>query len=286
MRIGIVGHGSIGRRHAANARALGHEVKVYDPANVRDFSHEHKLYDWCEAAVIATPTLWHEGPLRACIERGKHALVEKPLSTLYSKALADLISEAKAKGLTIMMGNNLRFHDCVKVAKEKIERSAIAPVWAHFTCATPPNQNEKEGVILSSGAHEVDVATHLFGPVDYVAGASARYTETHDDVADFTLVHKNGVRSSFHLDFITELRTRDFWISGGDRHFYSHSDNRSYRFMGHAEQFPGSYDDDYVDEMRSFVDHIGGKETSGATGQDGLDTLRVLLDVKTKAAFQ
>src|SRR5882724_9266173 len=109
MKIGIVGHGAI-------VRQLGHQTIVYDPANQSDVRFEREVYDKADAVVLSTPSYCHEAGLRACVERGKHVLIGKPL-------------------------------------------------WAHFTCAQPSSKALylSDGVILSSGAHEVDLALHLFG---------------------------------------------------------------------------------------------------------------------------
>jgi predicted dehydrogenase len=295
MKIGIIGLGSIGKRHAINATNLGHDVYTFDPFVKGDsrFRREGDLLDWCDAAVISSPTLCHEASLHACIERGKHALVEKPLATLISPRLPELLRTADEKNLVIMMGNNLRFHPGVEYAKKWL--GLRTPTWANFICATPPIHNAHEGVILSTGAHEVDVAIHLFGPVQYVAGASARYlsrgSTSVEDVADFTLVHVGKMRSTFHLDFSTAHRIRQFWIATEDGNLEIDLDERTYfdpqKETDDGAYFGGSYDDDYVAEMREFTRQIEGDfgVNVGATGHDGLETLSVLLNVRAKAAF-
>ena len=68
MKIGILGYGSIGRRHADNAKKLGHEVIVYDPMlQHNDVKFEREVYDQAVAVVIATPSTLHEAGLRACV---------------------------------------------------------------------------------------------------------------------------------------------------------------------------------------------------------------------------
>lgn len=284
MKIGILGHGSIGNRHAANARTLGHEVKVYDPAMIggSDFKFERDLYDWCDAAVISTPTPFHEGLMRACIERGKHALVEKPISIDIGR-LPELLDLADEKKLVVMMGNNLRFHLGVRCAKAWV--GTHKPIWASFICATEMIRNAQDGVILSTGAHEVDLAMHLLGPVAHVAGASATFLP--EDMADFTLAHESGARSTFHLDFKTEHRVREFWVAteSGNLRIDLNARTSWHPETMRGEYLGGSYDNDYLTEMRSFISRIEGDDVAGATGRDGLETLRVLLDVKTKAAF-
>lgn len=287
MKIGIVGYGSIGERHANNAQVLGHEVKVFDPQKRRDYKFERMIYEECDAIVVATPSPYHEGPLRAAIERGKHVLIEKPISTSIG-SLPLLLDFAKEKKLVVMMGNNLRFHPCVQQAKEWIAEDKIGtPIWAHFTCATKSVKPIylSDGVILNTGSHEVDLALHLFGPAKVVM-ANARHVEVNnDDIADFLLEHASGVRSSFHLDFVTPNEIRDAWIVGKYDKIGIELRNRNVSLGSRASARPGKYDGDYFDEMDAFFKRIAGETTPGATGDDGLATLRVLLDVRKMAGL-
>lgn len=287
MKIGIVGHGSIGKRHAENAAALGHDVIVYDPAGRMDVRFEREVYEQADAVVIATPSPFHESGIRACIERGKHVFCEKPISIGIGH-LPLLVTEAAKKGLVFMMGNNLRFHPCVQQAKIWITQKEIGdPIWANFICSAEATKKayRGDGVILNTGSHEVDLALYLLGPAKVIC-ASAKYVDDQDVLADFILQHQSGARSSFHIDFETPNEVREFWISG-EKNIGVSLPTRAITLTGlPARQAPGSYDDDYRNEMMAFVERIEGRFAPGASGEDGLATLRVLLDVKKKAGIQ
>lgn len=289
MKIGVVGYGSIGKRHATNARALGHDVRIYDPAVLEgyDFKFEYQLYDWCDAAVIATPAPFHEGGVRAAVERGKHVLVEKPISIAIG-GLPAILESAAEKKLIVMTGCNMRMHPCVQMAKRWIVEGSIGrPLWSHFTCATLSAKAPylSDGVILNTGAHEVDIALYLLGPARVIS-AMARAQRAGDEFANFTLEHDTGVISSFTLNFVTPHEVREFWIAGEDDNIGVDLPGRhiTCRRLG-SSVGPGDYDIDYVNEMRAFIDRIDGKITPGASGQDGLATLRVLLDVRKMAGL-
>lgn len=296
MKIGIVGMGSIGQRHAANAHKLGHEVKVYDPWVQRDFSREAHLYDWCDACVVATPSMFHEGPLRAAVERSKHVLIEKPISTGIG-GLPAILTSAAYKQLVVMMGNNLRFHPAVLRAKQYIASNMLGELrWANFICATEwTSTAARDGVILNTGSHEVDIALHLFGPAVIVSASAEAMQilrpgtadcDTNPGVAlerwaDFILLHDGGVRSSFHIDIDTTDRVRQFWISGTERSRRFDLDRRT----ADEDFFGGSYAADYVTEMQAFIDRIEGKQTIGASGGEGLECLELLLDIRKRTGL-
>lgn len=279
MKIGVVGYGSIGKRHAENAAKLGHEVVVYDPASRRDVKFERDVYDQVDACVIATPSPFHESGIRACIERGVHILAEKPISTSIG-LLPDLLRIADEKGLVVMMGNNLRLHPCVQQVKQWLGAGEIGdPLWANFICAHTTQKYTSDGVVLNTGAHEVDLALYLFGPATCVVASET------DASANFILQHDSGVRSTFLLDHATPHRIREFWIAGEKKNIGVDVDARRMSLGTEATQGPGSYSDDYLNELRAFVDRINGVFAPGASGHDGLATLKVLLDIRKKAGL-
>jgi predicted dehydrogenase len=287
MKIGVVGYGSIGQRHAANATKLGHEVIVYDPMlQHNDVKYEREIYEQADAVVIATPSGCHEAGLRACIERGKHVLVEKPISVSLGQ-LETLLKVADEKRLVVMMGNNLRFHPCV----QEIKRSEISwRLWANFICSTTTDKPGylSDGVTLCTGSHEVDLALYLLGPAQVL-------TATGDEkMMDFVLLHDSGARSSFHLDFVTGREVRQFWIGYERKCILVDLPARSIKthFVDgdiNTWRYPGSYDYDYEREMRDFIRQAEGAPAiygnRAATGEDGLAALKVLLAVKKMAGI-
>lgn len=299
MKVGIVGYGSIGKRHATNALALGHQVFVYDPAERSDVKFERMIYDTCDAVVIATPSWVHISGIRACAERGRHMLVEKPIATS-DRTLREMLDFAASKNLVVMMGNNLRFHPCVQQAKLQIDVGEIGkPIWASFTCAQFGQKYLDEGVTLNTGAHEVDVALHLFGPARVISACARKIDAMQyggDSMVDFVLEHENGVRSSFHLDNFTPIWIREFRVIGNDGDLHGNLLARTLTArltdpklpgITHTHDFKGhgSYDTDYRDEMAAFFDRIKGVARPGATGEDGFATLDILLEVRSKAGI-
>ena len=49
------------------------------------------------------------------------------------------------------------------------------------------------------------------------------------------------------------------------------------------EEFISEWKDDYRDEMRAFMDRINHKHVDGATGADGVATLKVILAAREAA---
>lgn len=276
MKIGIVGYGSIGKRHARNFQQLGHQVLIYDPAlkvtDVRNqVGFEREIYDQADAVVVCSPSWMHPGALRASIERGKPVLVEKPIGTSTPETIADLLAHAVRKSVPVMMGNMLRFHPIVDHYKKTDAREYR---WGSFIVEGPVSAtNRQDGVLLNSGSHEVDLAMYMLGPVTRVLAAHVEGDRVGDTVADFILEHESGCRSAFHLEWRDEM-VRFVNVAGDNRSHHSFS-----MLLGEE-----TWNEVYLHEAKSFIDMIEGKpDPRRATGDDGLATLRVLLDVKKKA---
>lgn len=273
--IGVIGYGSIGKRHADNLQAMGHTVNVYDPE--QGFTTYPKAVD---AYVIASPTNLHLQHMQmAMFDYGKDVFVEKPIA---HKLDVDLKSDH-----ILMVGYNLRFHSCVKAAKQWLAEGRVGDLlWADFICA---QHNDKpiylrDGVILN-WSHEIDLALYLLGPAE-VVGSSTRLTDGHDDMTDILLAHAGGVRSSIHLDYLTDPEIRGFTIVGTKGTINANLvSRRAWCGDNYARDVDDSWDANYVEEMKAFIDRIDGKETIGCTAQEGLDVLKICLEVRKQAGL-
>jgi len=287
MKIGVIGLGSIGMRHAKNLVALGHSVYGADirpdlevPFEIGvdggDFKRE------VDAFVIASPTRLHYQHAVMAGEAGKPAFIEKPLSD----------KERFSYLLPCMIGYNLRFHGCVLKTIEWINAGRIGkPLWANFTCGQFNDKPAylRDGVVLN-WSHEIDLALHLLGP-GHLEASSVRIIDGCDDMADILITHENGCRSTIHLDYITKPEQRHFTIQGEtgritctlpSRNLFLLTPDKEQADWFHCR---GSYDQDYIDEMKAFIDRIEGKETPGCTGAEALRVLEICLEVRRQAGM-
>ncbi len=122
LRVGVVGVGHIGSNHARLYAEMpsAEFTAVYDVEPLRSrtiasrFGPESaiSLDDFIEkidAASVATPTSTHYEVARALLAKGKHVLVEKPITdnTSHATELAEL---AERNGLILQVGHVERFN--------------------------------------------------------------------------------------------------------------------------------------------------------------------------------
>ena len=120
MKLLVIGYGSIGKRHAQNARFLDHEVVLLrhlkGDANTDGFREYYSFDDmlrsdgYPDGAIVCSPTSNHFKDVRTLVEHNIPFLLEKPptdslSSTLAMKAIIDGKSFAKYD-----IAFNLRYH--------------------------------------------------------------------------------------------------------------------------------------------------------------------------------
>jgi len=117
LRIGVVGVGHIGSNHARLYAEIpsAEFTAVYDvdPFRSRTIGGKFgaataksldEFMDMVDAASVATPTNTHYAIARLLLAKGKHVLVEKPITdnTAHATELADL---ATSSGLILQVGH-------------------------------------------------------------------------------------------------------------------------------------------------------------------------------------
>lgn len=283
--IGVIGLGSIGKRHALNLLKLGHAVVVQDV-------NENAVKDLIgvgataagevDAYVVAAPTEFHipiYEKLTASSSGKKPIFMEKPLGHVMPERTDQIV----------MVGYNLRFHRCVVKAKQwLLEGKLGTPVWGKFTCAqlnTKPAYL-RDGVILN-WSHEIDLSLYLLGDATVVTSCTA-VSQGKDYMTDIIMSHKNGAVSTVHLDYLTDPEVRGFTISGSNGVIRADLVKRTISLDGKYQEycsFDDSYDDNYVEEIRAFLDRVDGRPALGATAEEAKKVMEICLKVREQAGL-
>jgi len=171
MRLVIIGHGSIGKRHHRNAVALGipeSAIQIVDPAVSDASSLKEALASHPDAVCICTPLDTHYEIARKVLTRTTASLfVEKPLCTEVDQA-SDLVE--LAEGRVTQVGYCWRYHRTVIKAMADITRElkeGKRPTHLKLTCHSCrslwPGLAYTYGDVIYEASHEIDLACHFFG---------------------------------------------------------------------------------------------------------------------------
>lgn len=118
LRVGLIGAGVAGERHAAAVRACNGAaltaVHDTDPRRAAALASRFgvpeiagglsELLDGCDAAVIASPATTHASIAVQALTAGRHVLVERPMATTRAEARA-MIEKAAGTGKVLQVGH-------------------------------------------------------------------------------------------------------------------------------------------------------------------------------------
>ena len=189
VRVGVVGLGRLGKRHAANlaSRVPGAElVAACSPsADERAWAKatlgtKHLYADYAQllahpgldAVFLVTPNTVHPEQIIAGLRAGKHVFCEKPLSLELDECLAVEAEAARHPRLKVMIGYVRRFDASYQDAQRKIASGAIGRPFLVRSQTTDMNDPsgffvrfapKSGGIFLDMSVHDIDAARWLLG---------------------------------------------------------------------------------------------------------------------------
>ncbi len=175
LRAAAIGVGSLGRHHARNYAELGREGRV-KLVGVCDANAEtaaavaadnscEAFIDWndllgkADVVSIATPTETHADIACAFLERGVHALVEKPIALSLDEA-DRMIAAAEHSGAKLMVGQLERFNPAMVALRPNVTN----PLYFEIHRVSPfPNRSLDVDVVLDVMIHDLDAVQWMVG---------------------------------------------------------------------------------------------------------------------------
>jgi myo-inositol 2-dehydrogenase/D-chiro-inositol 1-dehydrogenase len=189
VRIGIVGVGRMGRRHAENLA-----TRVPGASLVAACSPIGEELDWArktlavqsaykdyadlladknvDAVFIVTPNTLHPQQIIEALRAGKHVFCEKPLSMVLEECLAVEAEAAKHPNLKVMIGFVRRFDASYEDAHASIASGAIGRPFLVRSQTTDQNDPSgffvkfaptSGGIFVDMSVHDIDIARWLLG---------------------------------------------------------------------------------------------------------------------------
>lgn len=211
VRVGVVGLGTMGRKHARVVGDLGHDVVAgadVSPACRTDFAEAFDAETYenhgdmlaaesLDAVVITTPNKFHESIAVDALEEGIGVLVEKPLA--HSLESARRIADAADRSAGFcMVGFHNRFSPAAVAAESYVDGGRLGEVKhveANYVrrrgIPSPGSWFTDEslsggGALIDIGVHVLDLVMYLLGFPETVevVGVSRSQFGTRPDYAD------------------------------------------------------------------------------------------------------
>jgi len=196
------------------------EVHAYFPDVQIAKDPEQALRDpSVHAVVVATPTSTHYALTKEALERRKHALVEKPLTTEVKQGLGLLELAAKYR-LTLMVGHVFLYNPAVRKVKEYLDAGHLGKVYYVSMIRTNLGPVRVDvNAAWDLAAHDVSIANYWFNtePVSVSATGGTWINEGIEDTVFATLRYPQGTLVNLHASWLNPRKARDITVVGEKR---------------------------------------------------------------------
>ena len=248
-----------------------------------------------EAAVVATPTAFHEEVAGALLEAGVHLLVEKPLADSV-EAGRRLVEAARASGRTLMAGHVERFNPVV-IELRRVLRDIVH---MDFCRIGPRSTRIDDDVVLDLMIHDLDLALDFTasGPAR-VSGVGRRVAGPRAELACALVEFDNGMTANITASqlgqnkirrvevtqrdgYVTaDLLRQDLLVSRVSHTEFVSEEGMRYRQTGVVEvPFIETRGEPLFLELSHFVECVATGRRPVPSGEDALAALSLALDIQ------
>ncbi len=310
LRVGVVGTGSLGYHHARILREIPAVVfRGFYEANperagtverelgVRAYPTLDALLDDVDAVSIVVPTPKHHQVAMAALAKGKHLLIEKPITVTLAEA-DELLALAEQKGVLVQIGHIERFNRAIRAALPYVDR----PLFIDSDRLAPFNPRGSDvAVVLDLMIHDIDLVLTLIGsPVRDVSAAGLPVLTPSIDIADARITFTTGAVATITSSRVSKDRMRKLRIfqrngylsldlAAGTGEMYRLREDVDLATLAlQAQPLEAFVERVAIDapegeplrlELESFVAALRGEQPVAVTGRAGRDALAVALRI-------
>lgn len=219
IKVGIIGYGRIGKRHATHIKNTEHLELKFICDNAVDNVDYLSVDDIPEAdndmnlVSICTPNGLHGRHALAMISKGYHVLIEKPMTLHFQEALT-VIDLAEQKNRRAFVVKQNRFNPPVEIVKNLIDNNGLGDILSFgLSCVWNRNADYYRnswkgsldldgGTLYTQYSHFIDLLLWMFGPMEKSSGFKNKSGIARDiefeDSGVVSMKMKNGALGSIH----------------------------------------------------------------------------------------
>src|SRR6476619_4382055 len=298
MRVGVIGAGVMGTNHARvlgglpNITMVGivdplpeHRARAVEHAGCRAFETLDQLIaEGIDAVTIAAPTHLHHEIALACIARGIHVLVEKPIASSVQEG-RDIVEAARRAGRTLMVGHVERFNPAVAAIKQAIKGEDILSIAITRVGPFPPRMSNV-GVVIDLAVHDIDLIRWFTdSEIIEVQPQLSSAVAQREDIALLQFRTASGVLAQINTNWLTPFKARNVTVATRNKYImgdlltrqvtecFGFQPDGSYSMrhlsVGHAEPLRA--------ELQAFVGAIRNGKEPAVTGEEGVASLEIAI---------
>lgn len=313
MKIGIIGLGSIGRRHVMCLKKLGETNIVAlrtKKGNLKDLSDELEyIYEVSnpkefysidfDGVIVSNPTSLHVKTMKRLLEKDIPIFVEKPIAS----SLEQTYELEKYDTSKTLVGFCLRHHEMIQEVKKFISSGKLGKIYkANLYCGhfLPKwhkyadyrgeyySRRNLGGGVLRTLSHELDLIHYFFGNVKELCGSVEKTSDLKIDVDDIAYIlcrMTNGGLATVELDYLNPIYKRKGIIFGLNG-VLEYDFPSKVTFTNYDEKttviYNNKHTDDkmYMQQMSHFINMIKRKEKATCRYEDGLYVMKMIQSIE------
>jgi predicted dehydrogenase len=237
-RVGIIGYGYWGPRLARNFNSIEEcEVAAIADMNPDRLEHARVHYrasealsdasalldrDDIDAVAIATPVASHHALAQEALSKGKHVLIEKPMTRTAAEG-RELIDLARETGLKLMVDHTFVYTGAVQKLREFVNAGELGDLFYFDSVRVNLGLFQHDvNVIWDLAPHDFSIMSHLVDErpvsVSAVGASHIDYTDRPlENIAYVTVNFDSGLIAHFHVNWLTPVKVRKMLIGGSKK---------------------------------------------------------------------
>lgn len=285
MKLAVIGAGHMGRFHAEKfSRLPGVELAaVVDRDAARATVSDYRsIIGKIDAAVVAVPTDLHHEVARACLERGVHVLVEKPLAATLAEA-DDLVNLAAKKNVVLQVGHVQRYSSAFRALAARVDR----PLYIDAERLAGFKQRGAEvDVVLDLMIHDLDLALSLArAEVSTVSACGFRVLTGDIDIASARVEFANGCVADLSSSRVSQAVVRKFRVFQPGLYASADLQAGKLRYVHQSEGAIQETEETHAGgdaleaQAQSFLEAVKKRNPPAVDGVEGRRVLKLALDI-------
>jgi len=295
IKVGIIGVGYLGMQHAriasyleeADLRAVADIdfKKAFEIGNrhgVRYYQDFEEMLDDIDAGIVAASTKAHYDIALRLLERGKHVLVEKPITETVEQGEA-LIAAAKKNGLILQVGHLERFNPAVEAVEDIISDPKFIEVQRLGSFSA---RSLDVDVVLDLMVHDLDIITNLIkDEVAVIRSTGIHVVSDKVDIANARLEFKGGCVATLTASRVHQGKVRKLRIFEPTAYYaidYIDQEVKIFPLSGRQTDIKSvkiKKEEPLKKEILNFLTCISEGRPGKVSGEEGLRALRLAHDV-------
>ncbi|MEK9657127.1 MAG: Gfo/Idh/MocA family oxidoreductase [bacterium] len=309
-KIGIIGLGSIGKRHFDVISQYFPYIEVVIVSSKKKIEYttknvilvrtiEEAITLDIQAAIIASPASFHIDQAIQLAKEGIHLLIEKPLACADSTQIKALKKIAYDSKLVLLVGYTLRYDPNLMKLKQLIDSKVYGDILSvHIECGSylpdwRPDQDytntvsakkELGGGVLLELSHELHYAKWIFDLTEIISAITRNSNTLNINVEDHAVIlaqSKEGYPIQINIDFCRKESKRLCRVVTINGELHCNLLKKEITFEENNKVVTikaNNYErnDIFLKQFKHFIKCVEGVEIPKVTIDDGINILRMI----------